>query len=71
MLNLAQRELLDIARLRNAIGKRFVLVRTGFEEASGVSEIVKAGGAIAGVPVEHIAVIDELDDDLMDELFSP
>jgi hypothetical protein len=63
MLNLAQRELLDISRLRGAVSKRYVLVRTDPEAAKGVSELMDPGGTVAGVPVEEVAVIDELEPD--------
>ena len=62
MLNEAQRELLEINRLRNAVSRRYVLVRTD-PEAASTSDFPQAGSTIAGIPVEHVAVIDELEDD--------
>ena len=61
-LNEAQRELLDISRIRNAMSKRYVLLRT--EAYAGAAEAMPPGTVVAGVPVEEIGLIDEVDAEL-------
>ena len=56
-LNEAQRELLDISRIRAATSKRYVLLRTD----GGTTTVMQPGTVIAGVQVEEIGFIDEED----------
>ena len=64
MLNEAHRELLEIARLRSATNRPYVLVRTDPKAATNGDVIAGGGGCVvSSVPSEQIAVIDELPDD--------
>jgi len=64
-LNEAQRELLDISRIRAATSKRYVLLRTGGVGAH--TPLPPLGTVVAGVPVEEIGHIDENDAEMDDE----
>ena len=63
MMNEAQRELLEIGRVRSKLSKRHVLVRTDSDAASAASDLADDEGYIAGIPAEQIGVIDELNEE--------
>uniref|UniRef100_A0A7S2GBD7 non-specific serine/threonine protein kinase n=1 Tax=Haptolina brevifila TaxID=156173 RepID=A0A7S2GBD7_9EUKA len=65
-LNEAQRELLDISRIQNAMSKRYVLLRTG--AYAGAAEAMMPGTIIAGVPIEEVGLIDEDDAEIEDDV---
>jgi len=64
-LNEAQRELLDIARIRAATSKRYVLLQMGSAQTCAAAPPL--GSMVAGVPVEEIGHIDEDETEMDDE----
>ena len=58
MLNTLQRELLEIARIRSAVSKAYVLVRTDPSAATAgvVSDEAGDGSTVAGVPIDQVCL---------------
>ena len=64
-LNEAQRELLEISRIRTSMSRRYVLLR--MDSSAAPSPPAAPGTVIAGVKAEEIGMIDEDDAELEDE----